>query len=58
MSAMTRFMGWKPFCGSNCSLKTIYKILSKFQTFVHLYRDESFVNVIVVFSLAYKVGHI
>ena len=34
------------------------KILSKFQTFVNLYRDESFVSVIVVFPLAYKVGHI
>ena len=33
-------------------------ILFKFQTFVHLYRDDSFVRVIVVFPLAYKVGHI
>ena len=34
------------------------KILSKFQTFVHLCRDESFVRAIVVFPFAYKVGHI
>ena len=31
---------------------------NKFQTFVHLYIYESFVRVIVVFPLAYKVGHI